>query len=156
MQSWMRISRGFRLAALLLVAAPTTGLSADEMGRATSAQDQTEASETTTGGDADDVAFLAENKPVMDRMMVDMNITSSHDVDRDFVGMMIPHHQGAIDMAVLELRHGRNEQLRRIAQEIIVGQQQEIVAMHLALGQPLPPSAPAPTASAQMQMPMTH
>jgi hypothetical protein len=44
------------------------------------------------------------------------------------------------------LRHGRNEQLRRIAQEIIVTQQQEIAAMRLALGQPLPPSlAPRPT-----------
>jgi uncharacterized protein (DUF305 family) len=58
---------------------------------------------------------------------------------------MIPHHQGAIDMAVAELRHGKNEQLRRIAQEIIVDQQQEITAMRLALGQKLPPSKPAPT-----------
>jgi Domain of unknown function (DUF305) len=57
---------------------------------------------------------------------------------------MIPHHQGAIDMAQAELRYGHNEQLRRIAQEIIVEQQQEIIAMRLALGQPLPPSAPAP------------
>jgi len=48
-------------------------------------------------------------------------------------------------MAIAELRYGRNEQLRRIAQEIIVDQQQEIAAMRLALGQPLPPSAPAPT-----------
>ena len=70
--------------------------------------------------------------------------------------MMIPHHQGAVDMAVLELRYVRNEQLRRIAQEIIVDQQQEIAAMRLALGQPLPPSAPAPTTSAQMHMSMTH
>ena len=52
--------------------------------------------------------------------------------------MMIPHHQGAIDMAVAELRYGKNEQLRRIAQEIIVDQQQEIAAMRLALGEPLP------------------
>jgi hypothetical protein len=59
--------------------------------------------------------------------------------------MMIPHHQGAIDMALAELRHGNNEQLRRIAQEIIVEQQQEINAMHLAVGQPLLPAAPAPT-----------
>ena len=47
-------------------------------------------------------------------------------------------------MAKAELRYGRNEQLRRIAQEIIVEQQQEIAAMRLALGQALPPSAPAP------------
>jgi uncharacterized protein (DUF305 family) len=48
---------------------------------------------------------------------------------------MIPHHQGAIDMAKAELHYGHNEQLRRIAQEIIVEQQQEIAAMHLALRQ---------------------
>lgn len=56
--------------------------------------------------------------------------------EHDFVTMMIPHHQGAIDMALAELRYGHNEQLRRIAQEIIVEQQQEIDAMHLALGSP--------------------
>ena len=60
--------------------------------------------------------------------MAGMDIRSSHDVDRDFAALMIPHHQGAIDMAVLELRYGRNEQLRRLAQEIIVNQQQEIMA----------------------------
>jgi hypothetical protein len=47
-------------------------------------------------------------------------------------------------MAQAELRYGRNDQLRRLSQEIIVTQQQEIVAMQLALGRPLPPPAPAP------------
>jgi uncharacterized protein (DUF305 family) len=51
-------------------------------------------------------------------------------------------------MALAELRHGKNEQLRRIAQEIIVDQQQEIAAMHLALGQKLPLSTAAPTQAA--------
>jgi uncharacterized protein (DUF305 family) len=51
---------------------------------------------------------------------------------------MVPHHQGAIDMARAELLYGRNVKLRRIAQEIIVTQQQEIAAMRLALDQPLP------------------
>lgn len=88
--------------------------------------------------------FLAETQAAMDRMMHDMNIEPSGDVDRDFSAMMIPHHQGAIEMAQAELRHGRNEQLRRIAQEIIVEQQQEIAAMRLALGQRLPPPAAAP------------
>jgi Domain of unknown function (DUF305) len=73
-----------------------------------------------------------------------MSVKPTGDVDRDFVAMMVPHHQGAIDMAQAELRYGHNEQLRRIAQEIVVEQQQEIVAMRVALGQPLPPSAPAP------------
>ncbi|MBU9264827.1 DUF305 domain-containing protein [Burkholderia gladioli] len=92
----------------------------------------------------DERAFLAENDTAMSRMMDDMSIKPSGDVDRDFVAMMVPHHQGAIDMAQAELRYGHNEQLRRIAQEIVVEQQQEIVAMRLALGQPLPPAAPAP------------
>jgi len=90
-------------------------------------------------------AFAAENDAAMNRMMAAMEIKPSGDIDRDFAAMMIPHHQGAIEMAQAELRYGRNEQLRRIAQEIIVEQQQEIAAMHLALDQPLPPSAPAPT-----------
>jgi hypothetical protein len=89
--------------------------------------------------------FLSESVAAMNRMMADMGVKPSGNVDVDFTAMMIPHHQGAIDMAVAYLRHGQNEQLRRLAQEIIVEQQQEIAAMRLALGQPLPPSAPAPT-----------
>jgi uncharacterized protein (DUF305 family) len=79
--------------------------------------------------------FKAENIAAMNKMMAGMGIKSSNDIDRDFANMMIPHHQGAIDMAEAELRHGHNEQLRRIAQEIIVDQQQEIAAMRLALGE---------------------
>lgn len=89
--------------------------------------------------------FKAENIAAMGKMMAGMAIKSSDDVDRDFANMMIAHHQGAIDMAEAELRHGHNEQLRRIAQEIIVDQQQEIVAMRLALGDALPASIAAPT-----------
>jgi uncharacterized protein (DUF305 family) len=80
----------------------------------------------------------------MSKMMVDMGITPSGDVDRDFVAMMVPHHQGAIEMAQAELRYGRNETLRRMAQEIIVTQQEEIAAMRLSAGEPLPPSVPSP------------
>lgn len=93
----------------------------------------------------DEKPFLAENDAAMARMMAAMTIRPSGDADVDFATMMIPHHRGAIDMAQAELRFGRNERLRRIAQEIVVEQQQEIVAMRLALGRPLPPSAPAPT-----------
>ena len=124
------------------------------------------AADSATG--AREAPFLQENDQAMTRMMDGMSIKPSGDVDRDFTAMMIPHHQGAIDMAQAELRYGHNEQLRRIAQEIIVEQQQEIVAMRLALGQPLPPSAPAPdqgqapenaapsptTSSTTMPMPM--
>jgi len=94
---------------------------------------------------AGEAPFLAENDAAMTRMMADMTVTPTGDVDRDFVAMMVPHHQGAIDMAQAVLRHGRNEQLRRLAQEIVVTQQQEIAAMRLAVGDPLPPSVAAPT-----------
>jgi hypothetical protein len=92
--------------------------------------------------------FLAANDSAMTKMMADMAIKPSGDVDKDFVDMMVPHHQGAIDMAVIYLRYGHNETLRRMAQEIIVSQQQEIAAMRLAVGEPLPPSAPSPTQGA--------
>ena len=95
--------------------------------------------------EADEQQFLSLNQRIMDMMMQGMAPQPTGNVDSDFAAMMIPHHQGAIEMAVLELRYGRNEQLRRIAQEIIIDQQQEIRAMRLALRQPLPPSTPAPT-----------
>jgi hypothetical protein len=89
--------------------------------------------------------FLSGNVIAMSKMMTGMAITPSGNVDPDFVHMMVPHHQGAIDMAVLELRYGHNPILRRLAQEIVVTQQQEITAMYLAIREPLPASAPAPT-----------
>lgn len=86
-------------------------------------------------------SFLAENRLVMSRMMAGMDGPSSGDADRDFARMMIAHHQGAIEMARLELGHGHNEPLRRIAQGIIVEQQQEIEAMRLSLPQAAPRAA---------------
>jgi hypothetical protein len=94
---------------------------------------------------SDESAFLAENEAAMNKMMSAMEAKPTGDIDRDFVAMMAPHHQGAIDMAVLQLRYGKNEQLRRIAQEIIVSQMQEIAAMKLAIGEQAPAPLPAPT-----------
>src|SRR6516162_196503 len=93
---------------------------------------------------AAEAPYLAENVSAMTKMMVDMGIRPSGDVDTDFVAMMVPHHQGAIEMAQAELRYGRNQPLRRMAQEIIVTQLQEITAMRSSLGQSLPPSLPSP------------
>ena len=89
--------------------------------------------------------FLAQNDAAMTKMMNDMTIKPTGNIDRDFVAMMVPHHQGAIDMAQAELRYGREAQLRRIAQEIVVDQTQQISLMRLAAGEPLPPSASSPT-----------
>ena len=92
---------------------------------------------------AAEAPYLAENVSAMTKMMIDMGIKPSGDVDTDFVAMMVPHHQGAIEMAQAELRYGHNEPLRRMAQEIIVTQLQEITAMRLSLGQALPLSVPS-------------
>ena len=94
---------------------------------------------------AHEAPFLSDNVGAMTRMLVGMEIKPSGDVDRDFVEMMVPHHQAAIDMAVAVLRYGRNPKIRRLAQEIIVTQQEEITAMRLAVGEPLPPAVPSPT-----------
>jgi DUF305 family protein family protein len=75
----------------------------------------------------------------MDRMGKGMAIAHSGNPDRDFAAMMIPHHQGAIDMARIQLQFGRDPILRRLAQAIIVEQQQEIEVMRRELSR-LPPS----------------
>jgi hypothetical protein len=93
---------------------------------------------------SDEQPFLSENDAAMNKMMADMKIKPTGDVDRDFVAMMVPHHQGAIEMAKAELKYGHNEQLRRLAQEIVATQQQEIPVMRRAAGDELPPSAASP------------
>jgi uncharacterized protein (DUF305 family) len=80
-----------------------------------------------------DAEFVAQTAAAMTKMMAGMACKSSGDVDADFVATMVPHHQGAIEMAEAELRLGHDEHIRRIAQEIVVTQHEEITAMHLAL-----------------------
>ena len=66
----------------------------------------------------------------MDKMHMAMGaIKRSGDSDVDFVRLMLPHHQAAIDMAKTELLYGKNPQMRRLAQEIITDQQLEIQLM---------------------------
>jgi len=78
-------------------------------------------------GDADGWSQLIAS---MDKMHMAMAaIVQSGNADADFVRLMIPHHQGAIDMAKVQLLHGKNPQMRRLAQEIITDQQLEIELM---------------------------
>jgi uncharacterized protein (DUF305 family) len=80
--------------------------------------------------------FYSEMAGVNARMHADMQVTPTGDVDRDFIRMMIPHHQGAIDMARLLLKYGHDEKLKRLAQSIIVEQGQEIAYMRMLLDPP--------------------
>lgn len=92
-----------------------------------------------------EAAYMAENAAAMSKMMTEMDVKPTGDVDRDFVAMMTPHHQGAIDMAAAVVKHGKNQRIREIAQKIIADQRQEIAAMKLAVGDPASPSAEGAT-----------
>jgi uncharacterized protein (DUF305 family) len=72
-----------------------------------------------------DKAFAASMKA----MMNSMNVKPTGKPDKDFVLMMIPHHQGAIDMAKVELQYGTDPELRQLATDIVAAQDKEIAQM---------------------------
>jgi uncharacterized protein (DUF305 family) len=86
---------------------------------------------------------LSENDAAMNKMMMNMAIKPIGDVDQDFGAMMVPHH-GAVDIAKAELKYGHNEQLRRLAQDIVTTQQQEIMVMRNAVSEGLTSAAQSP------------
>jgi hypothetical protein len=70
-------------------------------------------------------AFIAANERMHQGMMIEF----TGDADMDFVKGMIPHHQGAIDMAKIVLEHGKDPQTRKLAEEIVKAQAAEIAMM---------------------------
>jgi uncharacterized protein (DUF305 family) len=129
-----------RAALLLAVGA---ALIADASNPASGNAQQAFLEDGASNGEALELKYLQANADAMTKMMRDMTLTPTGDADRDFVAEMIPHHQGAIDMSLALLRTGRNQQLQRLAEEIIVTQQEEIVAMCLAIGEFAPDAAGA-------------
>jgi uncharacterized protein (DUF305 family) len=78
--------------------------------------------------------FMREMDRDMQKMMADMHRPGyTGNADVDFLAMMIPHHQGAVDMARLALIHGRDPLTRKLAEEIIASQTTEIAAMRARL-----------------------
>lgn len=84
--------------------------------------------------------FYKQNDAAMTAMMSDMHVSMTGDVDADFLRMMIPHHQGAIDMAEAQLRYGRDDGVKQLSRAIIAKQREEIAAMRQMLA--AAPAAP--------------
>lgn len=66
---------------------------------------------------------------VNETMMKNMSIKMSGNADVDFIKMMLAHHQGAVDMAEVELKYGKDPEARKLAETIIAAQQKEIAQM---------------------------
>jgi uncharacterized protein (DUF305 family) len=118
--------RAYALLILLLVLGPLAA--AGPHGHDEMAQPSGQEAQTPFG------AMLASAMKAMDEGMRRAPMTG--DPDRDFAAMMIPHHQGAIDMAKAELLYGKNPILRRLAQEIIIAQNSEIEILQRELQHP--------------------
>ena len=80
-------------------------------------------------GTADDSASTAAYRAANDKMHADMAIEFTGDADVDFIRGMIPHHEGAVDMARIVLEHGKDADVRKLAEEIIAAQEKEIAWM---------------------------
>jgi uncharacterized protein (DUF305 family) len=113
--------------AAMLVALPVAALSqgAPHGGHSGHSGHAMPAAPAQTGDSQATKAFRDANA----KMHRDMDIRFSNDADVDFVRGMIPHHQGAIDMAKVALQHAKDEQIRRWATDIIREQEREIAEM---------------------------
>lgn len=77
---------------------------------------------------------MSGHMAAMDKMMTSMeDMKTTGNADADFLIMMIPHHQSAIDMAKVELKHGSDAETREMAQQIIDAQKDEIAEMRAML-----------------------
>lgn len=111
---------GYVILAMFPLACSSAATAADTSGHAhPAAADVAGKSEATVG-----------YEKAMEVMHKDMTITYTNNADVDFVRGMIPHHQGAIDMAKVQLKYGKDPEIRRLCEGIIAAQEKEIAQMN--------------------------
>ena len=87
------------------------------------------AAASPAAGATADAASTTAFKSANDKMHAGMNIPFTGNADKDFVNGMVPHHQGAVEMAKIVLQYGKDPALKKLARDIIKAQDKEIAFM---------------------------
>ncbi len=118
------ISHRSRFAAALVLG---TWLTGSALAQATDPHvDHSMAASPSMSASASNAAYEQANA----KMHRDMAVPLTGNADQDFLASMIPHHQGAVDMAEVVLKYGKDPKVRKLAQEILVAQKNEIATMN--------------------------